>query len=91
MSNKTVYVGTAVVTAGLLIYMGTHNRNVPGPEREDGLAVAGQPGALDPGAQASAAFGINYTNTHILIDKDGQIVKFIPGDIREQDVLSLIQ
>lgn len=49
------------------------------------------PVALDPGAQASSAFGIQYTNTHILIDKNGQIVRFVPGDIREEDFISLIQ
>ncbi|MBI2046354.1 MAG: redoxin domain-containing protein [Parcubacteria group bacterium] len=48
------------------------------------------PIALDPKRQASNAFGIQYTNTHFLIDKDGNLVRIIPGDIREEDILSLI-
>lgn len=49
------------------------------------------PIALDPRGQASNAFGIQYTNTHFLIDKDGNLVRTIPGDIREADILSLIE
>ncbi|MBI4123119.1 MAG: redoxin domain-containing protein [Parcubacteria group bacterium] len=49
------------------------------------------PIALDPSGQASNAFGIQYTNTHFLIDKEGNLVRTIPGDIRESDILSLIQ
>ena len=49
------------------------------------------PIALDPRGQVSQKFGIRYTNTHILIDKGGSIVREIPGDIRESDIKSLIQ
>ena len=49
------------------------------------------PIALDPSGQTSRAYDIRYTNTHILVDKDGNIVKTIPGDIRESDIISLIQ
>jgi len=49
------------------------------------------PIALDPFGAASRAFGIQYTNTHFLIDINGNIVRTIPGDIRESDILSLIQ
>lgn len=49
------------------------------------------PIALDPRGAASSAFGIQYTNTHFLIDKDGNLVRTIPGDIREADILSLIE
>ena len=49
------------------------------------------PIALDPSGQASSAYDVRYTNTHVLIDKDGNIVKTIPGDIRESDIISLIQ
>lgn len=67
--------------------------------QEDGPTVASFiqdrgiafPIALDPQAQASSAFGIQYTNTHILINKEGQIARYIPGDIREEDIRSLIQ
>jgi len=49
------------------------------------------PIALDPSGQTSRAYDIRYTNTHILIDKDGNIVRTIPGDISESDIISLIQ
>jgi peroxiredoxin len=49
------------------------------------------PIALDPYGQASNAFGIQYTNTHFLIDINGNLVRTIPGDIREADIVSLIQ
>lgn len=49
------------------------------------------PIALDPSGQASNAFGIQYTNTHFLIDMDGNLVRTIPGDIRESDITSLIE
>jgi len=47
--------------------------------------------ALDPYGEASRAFGIQYTNTHFLIDINGNLVRTIPGDIRESDIISLIQ
>ncbi|MBI2035274.1 MAG: TlpA family protein disulfide reductase [Candidatus Liptonbacteria bacterium] len=46
--------------------------------------------ALDPPGQASNAFGIQYTNTHFLIDINGNLIRTIPGDISEADILSLI-
>ncbi|MCH7883316.1 TlpA family protein disulfide reductase [Patescibacteria group bacterium] len=49
------------------------------------------PVALDPSGRVSRAFGIRYTNIHVLIDKEGNIVRTIPGDIRESDIISLIQ
>lgn len=49
------------------------------------------PIALDPHGQASDAFGIRYTNTHFLIAKNGDLVRTIPGDIREADIISLIE
>lgn len=48
------------------------------------------PITLDTGRVASQ-YGIRYTNTHVLIDKNGSIVQTIPGDLRESHVLSLIQ
>lgn len=47
--------------------------------------------AFDPYRQASNAFGIQYTNTHLLIDIDGNLVRAILGDIRESDIASLIE
>lgn len=49
------------------------------------------PIALDPSGQASNAFGIQYTNTHFLIDINGNLVRTIPGDIRESDIASFIE
>ena len=49
------------------------------------------PIALDPSGQASNTFGTQYTNTHVLIDKDGNLVRAIPGDISEADIISLIK
>src|SRR3989338_1560028 len=49
------------------------------------------PIALDPRGQASNAFGIQYTNTHFLIDINGNLIRTIPGDIRESDIASLIE
>jgi len=48
------------------------------------------PIALDPRGSASRAYGVRYTNFHVLIDKDGNTVRMVPGDIREADILSLI-
>src|SRR3989338_4249146 len=49
------------------------------------------PIALDPSGRASNAFGIQYTNTHFLIDINGNLIRTIPGDIREADIESLIK
>lgn len=48
------------------------------------------PIAFDPSGQASRAYGIQYTNTHFLINKKGNLVRQIPGDIGESDIISLI-
>jgi thiol-disulfide isomerase/thioredoxin len=48
------------------------------------------PIALDPSADTTHAYNANYTNYHVLIDTQGNIVKTIPGDISEQDFISLI-
>lgn len=49
------------------------------------------PIVLDSSGQASNAFGIQYTNTHFLIDINGNLVRTIPGDISEADIVSLIE
>jgi len=49
------------------------------------------PIALDSSGQASNAFGIQYTNTHFLIDINGNLIRTISGDIRESDIISLIE
>jgi len=48
------------------------------------------PIALDPDAVASGAYGITYTNMHVLINRDGSLSKVIPGDISEEDIVALI-
>ncbi|MBI4160735.1 MAG: TlpA family protein disulfide reductase [Candidatus Yanofskybacteria bacterium] len=47
------------------------------------------PIALDPDGQASRAYAVQYTNYHVLIDRNGNIVRVIPGDISESDFQSL--
>jgi len=42
------------------------------------------PIALDSGSTAQA-YGVQYTNTHVLVDKDGVIIKTVVGDIKEAD------
>lgn len=48
------------------------------------------PIVLDPQGSAARSYGVQYTNLHILIGKDGTLVRMIPGDISEQQILSLI-
>jgi len=48
------------------------------------------PIALDQFGSVSKQFGIQYTNTHILINTDGSIFRFLPGDLSEQAVQDLI-
>ncbi len=48
------------------------------------------PIAMDSRGTVSNSYGIRFTNTHILIDKEGNIVKTIPGDIKEADIVRLI-
>jgi len=49
------------------------------------------PIALDASGVASANFGIQFTNTHFLFNKSGELVRVIPGDIKEEDIVSLIE
>jgi len=49
----------------------------------------GFPIAMDPGSVANQ-FAIRFTNTHVLIDKEGSIVRVIPGDMKERDIRELI-
>lgn len=48
------------------------------------------PVVFDPRGVASNAYAIRYTNTHFLINKAGVLVKTIPGDISEADIIKLI-
>lgn len=47
------------------------------------------PIALDTNGQVSRAYGVRYTNFHVLIDIDGNVVKAVPGDISESDITAL--
>lgn len=47
------------------------------------------PVVIDSGKVAQN-YGVRYTNFHVLIDKDGNAIKAIPGDISEADILFLI-
>ncbi|MBT6034608.1 MAG: redoxin domain-containing protein [Candidatus Jacksonbacteria bacterium] len=49
------------------------------------------PIVLDPGRIALKSYGIFYTNVHVLINKKGEVVRTIPGDIRESDIESLLE
>jgi thiol-disulfide isomerase/thioredoxin len=49
------------------------------------------PIAFDPRGSVSNRYAVQYTNTHVLIDKEGKLVRVVPGDIRESDIKSLIQ
>ncbi|MBI2048150.1 MAG: redoxin domain-containing protein [Parcubacteria group bacterium] len=48
------------------------------------------PIVLDPLGTVSRNYGTRYTNTHVLINTDGTIARTISGDIREQDIVTLI-
>lgn len=49
------------------------------------------PIALDSAGVASTNFGIQFTNTHFLFSKSGELVRVIPGDIKEADIVSLLE
>ena len=49
------------------------------------------PIVLDPAGHASRSYGVRYTNYHVLIDKTGQLVKTVPGDLAENDITTLIE
>lgn len=44
---------------------------------------------LDAG-EIARSYGVAYTNTHVLIDTDGNIVNIVTGDITEAQVIALI-
>lgn len=48
------------------------------------------PVVLDPQGVATQAYAARYTNYHILINKDGNIVGTVPGDVSEADFEKLI-
>jgi len=48
------------------------------------------PIALDTTGSVTRAYGVRYTNVHVLIDKEGNVVRLIPGDISEANMLELI-
>ena len=49
------------------------------------------PIALDPSGGVARSYGARYTNFHVLIDKEGNAIKAIPGDISESDIHLLLK
>jgi len=48
------------------------------------------PITFDPEGVAANSYSVQYTNFHVLINKNGTIAGVIPGDLSESDVTSLI-
>lgn len=48
------------------------------------------PIVIDSSGNVARSYGVRYTNFHVLIDKEGNAIKAIPGDISESDILLLI-
>jgi len=46
---------------------------------------------FDPTSQASRDYGVRYTNYHVLIDKEGNVVGAVPGDISEAQIKTLLE
>lgn len=49
------------------------------------------PIVMDPKAEVARAYGVQFTNYHVLIDIEGNIKGVVPGDINESQILSLIE
>lgn len=47
------------------------------------------PIALDSGS-VSNQYNVRYTNTHVLINKDGSVKQIVPGDLSESHIKSLL-
>lgn len=47
------------------------------------------PVVLDPNGTATQAYGVRSTNYHVLIDRSGNVVGTIPGDISEANIAQL--
>lgn len=48
------------------------------------------PIVLDSGT-TSRTYNVRYTNTHVLVRKDGSILRVVPGDLNENHIKSLIE
>jgi len=48
------------------------------------------PIALDTKGQVAQQYGVRYTNFHVLINREGNVVGSVPGDITEADIVNLI-
>ena len=49
------------------------------------------PIVLDSNGAVARLYGMRYTNVHVLINKSGEIVRTILGDIQEQDLQILLE
>lgn len=50
----------------------------------------GFPLALDPDGFLAQHFDVRYTNVHVFIDRAGNILRTVPGDVEERDIQSLL-
>lgn len=48
------------------------------------------PIVMDPRGATANSYGVRYTNFHVLIDKEGRLVRTVPGDISENEIMSLL-
>jgi len=48
------------------------------------------PIVMDPAGVVSRAYGVRYTNYHVMIDKGGRVSKIVAGDVSEKEILALI-
>ena len=60
-------------------------------ERYASSAGISFPIVLDPRAEVARAYGVQFTNYHVLINKEGIIAGVVPGDIKKSHILSLIE
>ena len=49
------------------------------------------PIVLDPRSSVAKAYGVQFTNYHVLINTDGTVALTVPGDISESHIISLIE
>jgi len=49
------------------------------------------PIVMDPSGRTSNQYGVKYTNTHVLIDKDGNVMDSFSRDLTEADLKNLIE
>lgn len=48
------------------------------------------PVAFDTDGSVGSAYSINYTNSHVLVDVDGDVADFVLGDLSEERIVSFL-